>query len=60
VRESAATYCRERLVPLVIGDFRRNDSDKVIFREMGAWGLLGATIPKAYGGACLNYVFTAL
>ena len=31
-------------------------TDPEIFREMGALGLLGASIPPEYGGAGLNYV----
>ena len=56
VREAAAAYCQERLAPRVTEDFRRGESDKSIFREMGELGLLGATIPETYGGAGLNYV----
>ena len=36
--------------------FRHEKTDPAIFREMGELGLLGATIPEAYGGAGLNYV----
>ena len=36
--------------------FRNEKTDSAIFREMGELGLLGATIPEAYGGAGLNYV----
>ena len=36
--------------------FRHERTDPAIFREMGALGLLGATIPEQYGGAGLNYV----
>ncbi|ANB72212.1 acyl-CoA dehydrogenase [Paraburkholderia phytofirmans OLGA172] len=56
VRDSARSYCRERLAPRVLDAFRREHTDTTIFREMGELGLLGATIPEAYGGAGLNYV----
>ena len=36
--------------------FRHEQTDPKIFREMGETGLLGATIPEAYGGSGLNYV----
>ena len=36
--------------------FRHEKTDVAIFREMGALGLLGATIPERYGGAALDYV----
>ena len=56
VRDSAAAYCQERLLPRVQADFRNGSSDAAIFREMGALGLLGPTIPDTYGGAGMNYV----
>ncbi len=56
VRDSAAAYCQERLLPRVTDAFRNGSTDPAIFREMGALGLLGATIPEAYGGAGMNYV----
>jgi glutaryl-CoA dehydrogenase len=36
--------------------FRHETTDPAIFHEMGELGLLGATIPEAYGGAGLSYV----
>jgi glutaryl-CoA dehydrogenase len=56
VRDAAASYCRERLAPRALEAFRHERTDPAIFREMGALGLLGATIPEAYGGAGLGYV----
>jgi glutaryl-CoA dehydrogenase len=56
VRDAAHAYCQERLAPRVLQAFRREETDPAIFREMGELGLLGATIPEAYGGAGLNYV----
>ena len=56
VREAAATYCQERLAPRVLDAFRHEKTDIAIFREMGELGLLGPTIPEAYGGSGLNYV----
>jgi glutaryl-CoA dehydrogenase len=56
VREAAFSYCQERLAPRVLQAFRNEHTDLAIFREMGELGLLGATIPEAYGGAGLNYV----
>ncbi len=56
VRDAAHTYCQERLAPRVLEAFRHERTDVGIFREMGAVGLLGPTIPEAYGGAGLNYV----
>ncbi|ODS97777.1 MAG: acyl-CoA dehydrogenase [Lautropia sp. SCN 69-89] len=56
VRDAARAYCQERLAPRVLEAFRHERTDPAIFREMGALGLLGATIPEQYGGAGLNYV----
>lgn len=56
VQDSARVYCQEQLVPRVLEAFRHERTDVAIFKEMGALGLLGATIPEAYGGAGLNYV----
>jgi glutaryl-CoA dehydrogenase len=56
VAESARAYCQDRLAPRVLEAFRHEQTDPAIFREMGDLGLLGVTIPEAYGGAGLNYV----
>jgi len=56
VRHTAERYCQDRLAPRVLEAFRHERTDPAIFREMGALGLLGATIPVEYGGAGLNYV----
>ena len=56
IRDAAAAYCQNQLAPRVQDMFRHEKTDLSIFREMGALGLLGPTIPEAYGGAGLNYV----
>jgi glutaryl-CoA dehydrogenase len=56
VREAAAAYCQQKLMPRVQDAFRHEQTDLSIFREMGELGLLGPTIPSEYGGAGLNYV----
>jgi glutaryl-CoA dehydrogenase len=56
VRDTARAYAQDKPAPRVIEAFRHEKSDPAIFREMGALGLLGATIPADYGGAELNYV----
>jgi len=56
VRETARGYAQEKLMPRVTQAFRHETTDASIFAEMGALGLLGATIPQEYGGAGLNYV----
>lgn len=56
VRDAAAAYCQQKLMPRVQDAFRHEQTDINIFREMGELGLLGPTIPSEYGGAGLNYV----
>ena len=56
VRDSAAAYAADKLAPRVLEAFRHEKSDPSIFREMGALGLLGSTLPAEYGGSELNYV----
>ena len=56
VRDAAQAYCQEKLLPRVTEAFRNEQTDLAIFREMGALGLLGSTIPEQYGGAGMNYV----
>ena len=56
VRDSARQFAADKLAPRVLEAFRQEKTDPAIFREMGATGLLGATIPEQYGGSGLNYV----
>lgn len=56
VRDAAAAYCQDKLMPRVLQSFRNEKTDIEIFREMGELGLLGPTIPEQYGGPGLNYV----
>ncbi len=56
VRDAAHAYAQDKLMPRVTEAFRHEKTDPAIFPEMGALGLLGATLPSEYGGAGLNYV----
>lgn len=56
VQDAARAYATDKLAPRVLEAFRHESTDPAIFREMGELGLLGTTIPEAYGGAGLNYV----
>jgi glutaryl-CoA dehydrogenase len=56
IRDAARDYCQDKLLPRASKAFRNEHTDPAIFTEMGALGLLGATIPEAYGGAGLSYV----
>jgi glutaryl-CoA dehydrogenase len=56
VRDAAHAYCQDKLAPRILEAFRHEKTDERIFREMGALGLLGPTIPSEYGGPGLSYV----
>ena len=56
IRDSARAYAQDKLQPRVIEAFAEEKSDPAIFREMGALGLLGVTIPEQYGGIGASYV----
>ncbi len=56
LRDGARAYAKEKLQPRVIAAYREETTDPAIFREMGAMGLLGTTIPEAYGGLGASYV----
>jgi glutaryl-CoA dehydrogenase len=56
VRDAANAYCQGKLQPRVLEAFRHERTDAAIFREMGALGMLGPTIPEQYGGPGLSHV----
>ena len=56
VRDAARAYAEDKLRPRILSAFREERFDRAIMDEMGALGLLGATIPEAYGGAGAGYV----
>ncbi len=55
VRDQAQAYCKEKLMPRVLHANRDEVFHREIMNEMGALGLLGATI-DGYGCAGVNYV----
>ncbi len=56
IRDSARAYASEKLQPRVIGAFAEERVEPDIFAEMGEMGLLGVTVPEAYGGIGAGYV----
>ncbi|AJP71675.1 acyl-CoA dehydrogenase [Sphingomonas hengshuiensis] len=56
IRDSARAYAEDKLAPRIIDAFANETTDPEIFREMGALGLLGPTIPEEYGGVGTSYV----
>jgi glutaryl-CoA dehydrogenase len=57
VRDTARTYCQEKLAPRVLEAFRSERADTAtIYRELGELDMLAMTMPEEYGGAGLGYV----
>ena len=56
VRDTARDYAQGKLLPRVTSAYLEERFDREIMQEMGALGLLGSTLPEAYGGASLGYV----
>lgn len=56
IRDTARAYARDELQPRIREAYAREHTDAAIFREMGAIGLLGPTVPEAYGGIGAGYV----
>jgi glutaryl-CoA dehydrogenase len=56
IRDAARGFAQACLQPRVIEDFRDEVSAPELFPLMGEAGLLGVTIPEAFGGAGAGYV----
>jgi glutaryl-CoA dehydrogenase len=56
VRDAAAGFASEQLLPRVEKAYLEETTEPEIFAEMGAAGLLGVTVPEEYGGAGAGYV----
>ena len=56
IRDSARAYAQDKLAPRIVDAFQHETTDPEIFREMGALGLLGPTVPEQYGGVGASYV----
>ncbi len=56
IRDTARDYAQEKLQPRVSEAYLEEKTDREIFNEMGALGLLGVTVPEEYGCAGANYV----
>jgi glutaryl-CoA dehydrogenase len=57
VYDAASSFCQGELLPRIVEANRHEITlDHALMQEMGAVGLLGATIPEYYGGAGLGYV----
>jgi glutaryl-CoA dehydrogenase len=56
IQTTARNYAREKLLPRVTLAYREERVDRDILRELGALGLLAATLPEQYGGSGASYV----
>ncbi|HIP78084.1 MAG TPA: acyl-CoA dehydrogenase [Kiloniellaceae bacterium] len=56
IRDTARAYCQDSLMPRILEANRNEIFDRAIMTEMGALGLLGSTLPEAYGCAGTNHV----
>ncbi|MEL4474264.1 acyl-CoA dehydrogenase [Shewanella algae] len=56
IRNTVHEYAQSKLQPRILQANRQQYFDPEIMTELGALGLLGATLPTEYGGAGVNYV----
>jgi glutaryl-CoA dehydrogenase len=56
IADSAAAYAADKLAPRVTDAYLNETVAPEVFAEMGEMGLLGVTIPEAYGGLGAGYV----
>ncbi|NLH83569.1 MAG: acyl-CoA dehydrogenase [Phyllobacteriaceae bacterium] len=56
IAETAHAYAQDELAPRVAAAYLEEKTDRAIFEEMGALGLLGVTVSDDYGGAGAGYV----
>lgn len=57
VWDAARSFCQGELMPGITHANRHEETlDHNMMKQMGEVGMLGATIPEAYGGAGLGYV----
>ena len=56
IRDTAREFAQDKLAPRVTDAYLHERTDRAIFNELGALGLLGPTTPAEYGGAGVSYV----
>src|SRR5205085_11176400 len=56
IRDTARAYAQDKLMPRVTNAYLNEHTDREIFNEMGALGLIGVTLPEQYGCAAAGYV----
>jgi isovaleryl-CoA dehydrogenase len=56
LRAAVHRFAQERIAPMAAAIDRTNAFPSELWREMGALGLLGITVPEVFGGAGLGYL----
>ena len=56
IRDSTANFARDILMPEIVQNYRNEQFDPKLMRQMGEMGLLGATLPEEYGCAGVNHI----
>lgn len=56
IRDTARGFAQDRLMPRILQAYRNETIDREFFSDAGALGLLGVTLPEAYGGSGAGYV----
>jgi glutaryl-CoA dehydrogenase len=56
IRDAAEAFAQGELAPRIDKAYLDEETDPALFRLMGKAGLLGVTIPEAFGGAGAGYV----
>ena len=56
LQDSVRSFAQNELQPRILNAYRNATVEPEIFREMGALGLLGITVPEEYGGLGAGYV----
>ena len=60
LRESVYQFARDEIAPCAADIDRDNDFPRELWTKMGSLGLLGITIPDAYGGSGMGYLAHAI
>ncbi len=56
IRDAARAFCDDKLAPRILMANRMERFDREIMTELGAQGLLGATVAEEYGGGGASHV----
>ncbi len=56
LKESVHRWAQERVKPIAADIDKTNEFPAYLWTEMGDLGLLGLTVPEAYGGTGMNYL----